>query len=133
VNWKGESIMVNALRYQEPEVISPTRILLIDGDADFRASMTAVALSNGILLDAFESVSDFASRGKREDYRVVIVDYQLKATTGIKMAKTIQSLLLNETPVVLASWMHRGAILESNWPQTIASYLNKRFSLVLNF
>lgn len=116
---------IQFLKYQENQDPRPTRILLIDDDADFRKLMCAVALGKSVALDAYESLDDFASDGPAKDYTVAIVDYRLKDTTGIKTAQSLQNLLTNETPVVLASCMDRGAISESNWPLPIAKFVSK--------
>jgi len=81
-------------------------ILLIDDDPIFREIMVAVAKSNGIKLDAFESVTKVSSTRKMNRYDAVLLDYDLADMTGFEIAEYLnQNFPLK--PVVMVSSTNR--------------------------
>jgi len=77
---------------------SPTEVLLVDDDADFRSMFKSLASSFGLVIDEASGVSHAREAMTSREYRAVFLDLFLRDGTALDL---LPELSLNKIPVVL--------------------------------
>lgn len=102
---------------------TPKRFILIDDDPSYRAILLRCAVTEGMKIDAYESLMDLGSIGLLGRYDAAIVDYDLGAVNGVEIAEYLTALF-GDIPMILVSERDRSAEGKT-WPLSIKKFIKK--------
>ncbi len=111
-------------------VLPPWNMLVVDDDRQLCESTVGALLSIGIKADWALSGEEAlrmvqARKKKREDYRVILLDWKLPDMDGIATAKAIRNQLGEDMPILLISAYDWGEIEEEARAAGINGFISK--------
>jgi DNA-binding response OmpR family regulator len=101
-------------------------LLLIDDDESFCRLVKAAADARGIPITCFASLEQMPSLGALGDYDLAIIDYNLRAFTGLEIAEYVD-VFFDQLPVLIVSIDNLENNSAERWPTCVRKFVNKAF------
>jgi two-component system phosphate regulon response regulator PhoB len=73
-----------------PEREAPSRLLLVDDDADIREVVGAMLEAVGLVVDVAESAEEALERVRREPFDLLVLDWSLPGMSGLELCRTVR-------------------------------------------
>jgi DNA-binding response OmpR family regulator len=101
-------------------------LLLIDDDEAFCRLVKAAADARGIPMTCYASLEQMPSLGALGDYDLAILDYNLRAFTGLEIAEYVD-VFFDQLPVLIVSIDNLENNSAERWPACVRKFVNKAF------
>jgi CheY-like chemotaxis protein len=107
----------------DSEIEEATRILLVDDDPTFGVVMSRAAEQLRAHITYCKSLEE-VKRVAGWNFDVAIVDYDLGSSTGVEVARFLQSHP-KKIPVIIVSQSQRVDTPISDWPEVVKGFMQK--------